>query len=67
LKQFLCKRTRLGHELKSVEVFGANEDIELGVAAQLARIEGLEIEVFVGTDLVDVVRSNANFFEEAGD
>jgi hypothetical protein len=65
MKQFLCKRTRLGHDVKSVEVFGADEHIELGVAAELARLEGLEVEVFIGTDLVDVVGSNKNFFEAA--
>lgn len=62
--QFLAKRSRLTKQLKSVEVFSEEENIELGVAEDLARIEGLQVEVFLGADLVDVVQSHPSFFEE---
>lgn len=65
MKQFLCKRNRLTKQLVSVAVFDEDENIELGVAEDLGRIEGLQVEVFIGTDLVDVALTHRHFFEGA--
>jgi hypothetical protein len=66
LLQFLCKRNRLTKQLVSVQVFSEDENIELGVAEDMARIEGLQVEVFLGADLIDVVQTHPAFFEAAG-
>lgn len=61
--QFLCVKTPLGH-LHSIHVYSEDEHIEVGVAAEIAKFEGYDVEVFLGTDLVDVMRSHEAFFEE---
>lgn len=62
MKRFVVKRTR-AQALKSVEVFDESESIAAGVAAELAEIEGLQAKVFIGADLVDVVKSSPTWFD----
>jgi hypothetical protein len=49
--------------LESVECFGEDEHLDAAVAAELAEIEGLEAQVFLGSDLVDVAQSSPSWFE----
>lgn len=63
MRQFLARSTPLGH-LKSIEVYGEDEDVQLGVAVDTAKAEGFNVEVYVGLDLVDVVGSHKSSFEE---
>lgn len=62
MRQFVVKRSP-EQGLKSVECFGADEHMEAAVAAELAEIEGLEAQIFLGCDLIDVARSSPRWFE----
>jgi hypothetical protein len=63
MRQFVVKSTAAG-ELRSIEVFEADQVIDAAVAAEMAEIEGLEVEAFLGADLLDVVRSYPAWFGE---
>ncbi len=56
MRQFVVTRAR-DRGLKRVEAFDEGEHLEAAVAAELAEIEGLEAEVFIGADPIDVART----------
>lgn len=66
MKQFLVTRSAETHEVRSVQVYEPDELIEAAVARDVARdLESLEAEIFLGEDLVDVVRSHERYFQGA--
>lgn len=67
MRQFVVTRTTPDRSVRTVQVFAESDHLEAAVCLDLAReVEGLEAEIFLGADLVDVVRSHENFFAEAG-
>jgi hypothetical protein len=64
VRQFLVTRTKDGH-LHSVHAF-AETDEDAQVCRNIAReASDLEADLFLATDLIEVVRSHESYFEEA--
>lgn len=65
MKQFLAVRSASDRSIRSVQVFEESDHIEAAVARDLAReVDGQEAELFLGSDLLDVIQSHEAFFEE---
>lgn len=61
--QVVAKRKK--GRIRSIECFEETAHLDAAVCAELAEIEGMDAEVFLGSDLLEVVESHKSFFGES--
>jgi hypothetical protein len=61
--QVVAKRKK--GRIRSVECFEEAAHLDAAVCAELGEIERMEVEVFLGSDLLEVVESHRSFFGES--